>query len=122
MSGKLMGQIYSRDLPPNERELLLAMADHANDAGGNCFPGNERLAWKLGCSVRKIQQGLRKLEERGAISIISNAKGGRGKRLEYQINLSVLPVKPELSKGAKSSTLNDEKGCKKKGCKFQHPH
>lgn len=107
MSGKLMGLVYKLDLPRAEREVLLAMADNANDDGGNCFPGVDLLAWKLDCSVRKIQYTLRSLEIKGAISVTNNKTGGRGKHPEYQLNLSVIPLK-----GAKTNKKQTPKGCK----------
>jgi hypothetical protein len=107
MSGKLMGKVYELDLPRAERDVLLAMAENANDDGGNCFPSVDLLAWKLSCSVRKIQYALRDLIKRGAISVIGNRNGGRGKHPEYKIDLSRLPLK-----GAKTGIAKTPKGCK----------
>lgn len=102
-----MGEVYKLDLPRAERDVLLALADNANDDGGDCFPGVDLLAWKLDCSIRKIQYTLRALEIKGAISVLNNKNGGRGKHPEYQLNLSAVPLK-----GAKTSSRQTPKGCK----------
>ena len=45
MSGKLMGDIFNLVLARPERDVLLALTDHADDNGRRARPGVKRLAW-----------------------------------------------------------------------------
>ena len=48
MSIKIMSQVWELDINHSEMIVLLAMADHADDDGQNCYPSNAYLAWKPG--------------------------------------------------------------------------
>lgn len=54
-------------LPPSEFKLYVALLSFADPDGTNCYPTNERLATRCGCSARSIQTQLASLEERGVI-------------------------------------------------------
>jgi hypothetical protein len=71
----------------NTLNVLLSMADWAEDDGGDIFPAIETLAAKCRCSTRTTQVALRALEADQVIERIANPKGGRGKVTEYKINL-----------------------------------
>lgn len=58
---------FDQPLPPGEKLLLLALADHA-DEKWSCFPGQESLATKTTSSVSTVRRTLVKLEDRGLIS------------------------------------------------------
>ena len=40
MSVKIMSQVWELDIDHSEMIVLLAMADHADDDGQNCYPSN----------------------------------------------------------------------------------
>lgn len=61
MSGLLMGMVWNYHVTGNERDVLLAMADHAHDDGSSCYPSVPRLAWKIGISERTIQRIIAKM-------------------------------------------------------------
>jgi DNA-binding MarR family transcriptional regulator len=88
VSAKLTGQVWELDLPNKLQSVLLALADNAHDDGTNCYPGVDYLAWKTGYDRRSVQRLLRQLEERGLIVPVINAEGGRGRELEYRIDIS----------------------------------
>src|ERR1051326_9210761 len=67
MSGLLMGRAFYAPLPVGEKLTLLAMCDHANDAGENVWPGEARLAKKIGCAERSVQRHLAALRELGYV-------------------------------------------------------
>ena len=46
----------------NDKLVLIALADHADDEG-YCFPGQERLATRLGISDRTVRRVMVRLEE-----------------------------------------------------------
>ena len=85
MSAKLMGEVWSLDLPQHEKLVALALADHGEDDGSQIFPSVARLAWKTGYTERRVQQILRSLEEKGLIEPVAHAQGGRGHAAEYQM-------------------------------------
>jgi DNA-binding MarR family transcriptional regulator len=64
------------DLAPTPRFVLLALADHADDAG-RCYPSIARLAQRTGLSPRSIQTSIKKLQAKGYIDVEVNA-GKRG--------------------------------------------
>ena len=88
MSAKLTGQVWELELPHKLQAVLLALADNAHDDGTNCYPGVDYLAWKTGYDRRNVQRILRQLEETRLIVSVANAEGGRGRGLEYRIDIS----------------------------------
>ena len=70
MSALVMGQVWNLDLPQNEQSVLLALADHADHNGGNVFPSNGLVAWKIGVSEDTVRRAKKKLEERKRNSAI----------------------------------------------------
>jgi hypothetical protein len=65
-----MGRVWA-SAPAEGRELLLllALADNANDDGGECWPSHRTLAKKCRCSVRHVKRLLATLAERDLITI-----------------------------------------------------
>lgn len=91
MSISLMTAIWRTCLfSGNTLNLLLAMADFANDDGGDVFPGIELLATKPRASVRTTQICLRELERSGVIEQVVRSAGGRGRVTEYRIDLETV--------------------------------
>lgn len=62
-----MAWAFDQVLPPNEKVVLLALADCENGQSLACMPGQEFLAQKASMSVRTVQRMLVALEERGLI-------------------------------------------------------
>lgn len=57
---------FDLDLPPNEKLVLLAIADHVTPEGV-CWPSQERIAKRASMSVRTVRTVIQKLEERGLL-------------------------------------------------------
>lgn len=72
----------SETLGPTERLIMLALADHADDAG-RCYPSIARLCQRTGLSERAIQTNIRRLSEQGYIRV--SAGGGKGNANLYFI-------------------------------------
>lgn len=84
MSIRLMAEVFETHLPAGEKLVLLAMADHADDSGDNCFPSIPRIAKKASMTRRGVQRILRRLQESNLI----RPKGLRpGGTIEYIITL-----------------------------------
>jgi len=87
------------DGSPEERLVLLAYADHADDTGASIFPAVARVAKKTGLSERSVQRVTRRLEASGMlISEGAGPKGTRRWRIPLPVGgdrLSPLTHKPE---------------------------
>lgn len=67
MSVAAVAWAFEQTLPPNEKVVLLSLADCENGQTALCIPGQEKLAEMSSMSVRSVQRMLAKLEERGLI-------------------------------------------------------
>jgi hypothetical protein len=111
MSVKVMGKVWDMDLPPGEKLVLLALADHADHNGNNAYPGNDLLAKKTGLSTRQVRRILDDLESR---AIVKKSSGGvgRGKKANYEIITEKGTLCP-LSGNKKEDTMSPIKNVKK---------
>ena len=64
MSLSLLGDVFESDLPPSERLVALALANHA-DEEGVCWPSVKRIIACTGLTKRTILRSLDRLEETG---------------------------------------------------------
>ena len=85
--------------------LLLALADFADDAGGNVFPSVDKMAEKTRTSRRTVQRNLRQLVADGVLVEVRPAT--RNFPAEYLIALEALQPTPE-DKGRQSDTPQDQ--------------
>jgi Helix-turn-helix domain len=99
MSIKIMAAVWELDLPQNQKLVLLALADHADDRG-TCYPSVARIAWKCGYSPRQTQAILKELRSSAVLEPISSLTGGRGLATEYKIH---------YEKGAKLAPFSNER-------------
>lgn len=54
-------------LSSSAKLVLIALANHADRDGSNCFPSIDTICWYTGMSERAVQYTLRQLEEHGTI-------------------------------------------------------
>ena len=98
MSVKVMAQVWDSTLPPNQRLVLLAYADHANDDGTSVYPGEARMVTKTGYSAGNIRKITAALIRDGWLYQV--ASGRRGQRAGFTVNVRKLL-------GAQSDTQTD---------------
>src|ERR1700694_1261379 len=105
MSVRLMGSVFYLNLRPVEKLVLLALADHANDDGEQCFPSVGQIALKTSLSRRGVQKVYRRLEAKGILVPIGQMREGI---TEYRI----VPERGERSslEGANLSAQRGERG------------
>jgi DNA-binding transcriptional ArsR family regulator len=71
-----------------------ALADHANNKTGECWPMMETLARILGRTAKTIQRHLRILEEAGLVEVLERRRDGKGRFLGFRFRL------PHLARAA----------------------
>lgn len=91
MSGYLQGQVWFRDVRGSERDVLLALADHAHDDGTEIRPSMDYLAWKVGVSKRQAQRIVSAMRDRGALLVVREST--RYEPTHYRMELDALPLK-----------------------------
>lgn len=100
--GLAAGELQLRD--PTAKAVLSALAFHANDFTGQCWPDLERLVLFTGLSKRAVQTAMRRLESADLVKV--KPGGGRGYASVYTLALpGIRPLamskdKPPAEKGA----------------------
>jgi hypothetical protein len=94
VSIKLMHEVFGKEISHSEQAVLLAMADHADDDGGSCYPSVDRIAYKTGYKPRNVIRVMGDLRKKGALEIVAQAT--LRKPTEYRIHLGRLPDKPSF--------------------------
>lgn len=77
----------------NDRLLLLAIADCADDDGDNAWPSVETLADKATCSERTVQRRIQALEDASCLTVTRGA--GRNGTHRYRVHMDEKARKPE---------------------------
>lgn len=102
MSIEVMNLVWKSSLPTTEKMVLLVIADHANDDGGNSWPSIGTIAKKASISSRSAQRYIARLAEAGWITIRPQQGGTKEMRDDrrpnlYAINLERLNGVTEVS-------------------------
>ena len=105
------------DLPPYERLVLLALADHADD-NGRCYPSIKRLCDRTGMGERGVQKVIKRLSEMGLVSV--SVGGGRGGTSVYHLTLN--PASGAVNSNDKPRTENPVSGYKTPHAVPKTPH
>ena len=66
-------------VPTEAIPTYAALADHANNTTGLCWPKMETLARRLSRSPRTIQRHLHLLKEKGLVEFVERKRDGRGR-------------------------------------------
>jgi Helix-turn-helix domain len=115
-----MSAVWELDLPMNDKFVLLAFADHADDSGF-CHPSFERAAWKCGVSKHTVRRAVRRFRNSGVMVVLTEALG-RGHTPRYQIKTERGTKLAPLVLGR--GTNGDKKGVPtrtERGTKLVHP-
>lgn len=75
MSDRARAFAWDCPLPPAERFVLLALADHADHAGGHIDTRLASIAAKTGYAHRTVQRIVRQLVERGVLVLVEATPG-----------------------------------------------
>jgi hypothetical protein len=104
MSVLLMARVWQLDLPHNLSWVLMALADHADDQGRNCYPSIGYLSWKCKASERTIQRVLRELEDRRLIQVTWNPDGMSSN--DFRLTLDNGTLKPPYERKRRGRPKN----------------
>lgn len=85
MSVRFVNLAFDAELAPTPRFVLVALAEHADDAG-QCYPSVARLARRTGLSKRSVQNSIKRLRVAGYLDVNPNA-GKRGTNF-YQLHVT----------------------------------
>lgn len=112
-----MGKVWDRRVPDhNTQQVLLKLADHADQEGNNVRPSAESVAYYTQLSERTVRRVLKWLRDEKVL-IVVRAGGGKGNPTEYRLDLDALPIKPpyhehrDTLKGATAAPYEDPEGC-----------
>lgn len=101
----------------NDRIVLLAIADEADDDGGNAYPSMERLATKCRVNRATVMRSVRRLEEQGELLVLRPDEYGRGKFNVYCVlmgrpaeTLTVCHPSNQRQKSVKTTERSARKG------------
>lgn len=84
-----MAKVWRCGLPSGDKFVLLALADHANDEGGDVFPSVDLIAEKVTGSRRTVQRALGRLRRIGLLHV-EREGGGKARTTRYRICLGTL--------------------------------
>jgi hypothetical protein len=105
MSIEVSTAVWKSALQDTELLVMLALADWADDDGGNIFPSKARIAWKVGASERTVQRVLADFRDRGYVVTLREAT--RHQPPMYRIMVDRLPKKdPFQARGDNLAPLN----------------
>ncbi len=71
--------LIAAGVPTEAIATYAALADHADNKSGLCWPKMETLARRLSRSPRTIQRHLHLLKERGLVEFVERRRDGRGR-------------------------------------------
>ena len=83
MSIQVMTQVWQSNLPPEQKYILLKLADYADDDGGHVYPSVATVARLTGVSERTVQRHLSAMREVGILEVTGQATQHRP--TEYRI-------------------------------------
>lgn len=94
MSASLMQRLAFRQLPPQLKSVILALANYAKDDGTSCRPAMATIAAWTGRSVRRTQLAVQTLRHLGLLTV--TRPRARHRPTEYALVLARLEALPSL--------------------------
>jgi hypothetical protein len=121
MSVRVMSAVWQAKLTgPVEKIVLLALADHASDDGGNIYPSVPTLAEKCNVTDRHVRRVIKRMIANGVLVHDGHVKVSHGWVNRYRISLQALQplthgqatpdtrsVTPDTRSGKPSLTINE---------------
>ncbi len=87
MSFKILGHvIHNVSLPPNQKLVLIVLADFYNEESGKAWPSQDTLCMLTGLSRATLNRALKELKNKGHITIWKERFSGQYPHNVYRIN------------------------------------
>lgn len=100
MSIQCMMHVWSHSTTTgNDRLILLAIADEADDGGRNAFPSMRRLASKANCNKDTVAEAIKRLEATGELEVARPEGRGPGKFNRYRVVMELSGNPVQLERG-----------------------
>jgi hypothetical protein len=90
MSFSAMLWVFEHKLPPVQKLVLLAIASHANNVTGRCFPKVQTIADKASITRRSVHRNLRMLEKTDLLQIERKFRGRGRQPSDYVLNMPLI--------------------------------
>lgn len=87
MSFQAMSWAVEKQLPANQKLVLLMLANFAGDHGGNCYPSHDRLAEDCGMSKTTVKECIKRLADAGLLTVIHRSTDGVNLPNYYRIHV-----------------------------------
>ena len=101
-------------VPTEAISTYCALADHANNKTGMCWPRMETLAKRLSRSPRTIQRHLHLLKEKGLIEFVERKRDARGRFGAYLYRLLHIAAATARGEARRTSKRLSNRGSKKR--------
>lgn len=111
--GCVVTVFYGSKAKANDRLVLLAIADEANDNGENAFPSIRTIAEKVNCHTDTVIECIKSLEALGELQVIRPERQGRGHFNRYKVLVENIG-KPDALR-ARSARAGDRKSTDQTG-------
>lgn len=109
MSVKCVAWVFHESMSTgNDRLVLLAIADEADDFGRNAFPGHELIGHKARLPRRTVQRAIARLEGGGELLVKRPDRPGRGRHNRYVVTMGRDPIALAGEAGWPAPALNPE--------------
>lgn len=108
-----MSLVWEMNLPTSAKMVLLVIADHADDQGGNAWPSISTIARKASVSDRQAQRLVQSLVKSGLVVVEGQAGGTREMRDDRRPNrytLTIDGVTPMSPGGVVRGDIGDAHG------------
>lgn len=113
MSVRVMTWVFDHSRAEgSDRLVLLAIADRANDEGGDAWPSLAWIAQKANLSERTVRRCLRSLEENGEIETLVQAGGNKFTRHDRRPNAYRVVMHSGGSTGGHTCPPDEPRGVK----------
>lgn len=80
----------------NDRLVLLAIADEADDEGRNAYPSIRRLADKVNCHTATVLRSVVRLERSGEVEVVRPPVKAPGRVNKYRVLILDIPTPSEI--------------------------
>lgn len=87
----------------NDRLVMLAIADEADDEGRNAFPSIRRIARKVRCHTETVSECIKRLEDAGELEVNRPERQGRGRFNRYRVLMERAVISDPSENGVSST-------------------